>query len=557
MSRSPDFEYRFRAPLAAPQDFGARAPEYRRSLDQGMIIERDVAVTLRDGARIYVDVLRPADERPAPPIIGWGPYGKHSTDVFSRLFPGAGVDASKLSSYTGFEAPDPVRWVNRGYVIIYADPRGTWFSEGTATFLSPQEAEDEYDLVEWAGTQPWSNGKVGLAGVSYLASSQYHVAALNPPHLAAINPCEGWSDSYREVARHGGIPENGFWTYIPNRWGRSSTQIEDLKRETEEHPLYDAFWASKVADWSRITVPAYVVASWSDQGMHTRGTLEVYERIASKQKWLEVHGRKKWAYYYEPESVRRQEAFFDHFLKGEPSEVARWPKVRLEMREKFYVGAARAAAQWPIPETRYVKLHLDPASAALRTDAVASETSCRYTSTDAGSRATFDHRFTERTDVVGPMKLRVWMAAPEADDMDVFVAIEKLDAKGERVGFAFFAQYDDGPVALGWLRASHRELDPLRSTEAKPVLLHRRETKLAAGEIVPLDIEIWPSGTRFEAGETLQVVVQGGDVHTYPRTSLQDLHEATVNRGEHVIHGGGRYDSHLLVPFARTEDGLR
>lgn len=80
----------------------------------------------------------------------------------------------------------------KGYAIVNPDPRGTWYSEGDATFLSPQEDEDFYDLIEWAGTQPWSNGKVGLSGVSYLTSSQWRVAGLKPPHLAAINPWEGW-----------------------------------------------------------------------------------------------------------------------------------------------------------------------------------------------------------------------------------------------------------------------------------------------------------------------------------------------------------------------------
>jgi predicted acyl esterase len=529
-----DFEYRFRGPLSAPEELGARPPQYRRSVDEGAIIERDVAVAMRDGVRIYVDVFRPADERPAAPLVAWGPYGKHSPTNYAKQFPNAGVDTSGLSKYTGFEAPDPIYWTARGYAVINADPRGTWFSEGSATFLSPEEALDIYDLVEWAGTQPWSSGKVGLAGVSYLASCQYHVAALNPPHLAAINPWEGWSDFYREVARHGGVPETEFWGYLPSRWGRSKTTIEDMKRETEEHPLFDAFWRSKVADFSKIKVPAYVVASWTDQGLHTRGTLEVYKGISSSDKWLEVHGRKKWAYYYEPQSVARQLAFFDRFLKGKQTEVANWPKVRLEVRSRYYAGVARSEREWPIARTRYTKLYL--------------QSSQRYMSTDKNSRAVFDWTFAERTDLIGHAKLKLWMASPQADDLDIFVALQKLDGEGRVVPFAYFAQFEDGPVALGWLRASHRELDAARSTEYQPVLAHQRERKLAPGEEAALEIEIWPSGTRFEAGEALRLVVQGTDIYPHPRPCVQDLHEASVNRGEHVILAGGRYDSHLLVP---------
>ena len=545
-----DFEYRIRGPLSAPEELGGRAPQYRRGIDQGALIERDVAVTMRDGVKLYIDLFRPADEKPAPVLIAWGPYGKHSPTNYAKQFPAAGVDSSRLSSYTAFEAPDPIYWVSRGYAVINVDTRGMWFSEGTATFLSPEEGQDEYDMVEWAGTQPWSNGKVGLAGVSYLASSQYHVAALNPPHLAAINPWEGWSDFYREVVRHGGIPETEFWGYLPSRWGRSKTRIEDLRAETLEHPFYDAFWASKVADLSKITVPAYVVASWTDQGLHTRGTLEVYKKISSSNKWLEVHGRKKWAYYYEPDSVKRQQGFYDRFLKGIPTEVDAWPKVRLEVREKYYVGATRNEREWPLARTQYTKLFVNPAKGVLQREPVAEESKCRYAARGDGqdSRVHFDFRFGAQTDLVGHMKLKLWMAPHGADDMDIFVAIHKLDTSGKVVPFAFFAQFEDGPVALGWLRASHRELDVSKSTEYQPVLLHRRQLKVADGEVVPLEIEIWPSGTRFQAGESLRVVLQGTDIHPHPRPCVQDLHEDSVNRGDHIVFGGGRYDSHLLVP---------
>ena len=103
-------------------------------------------------------------------------------------------------------------------------------------------------------------------------------------------------------------------------------------------------------------------------------------------------------------------------------------------------------------------------------------------------------------------------------------------------------------MALGWLRASHRELDEAKSTEYQPVLSHQREQKLAPGAIVPLEIEIWPSGTRFEAGEKLRLVVQGTDIYTYTKPVMCDRHEDSVNRGHHALYTGGRYDSHLLVP---------
>lgn len=545
------FTYKFREPAGPPEERKGAPPVHRRTVEGGMIIERDIAVRMRDGIAINIDLLRPADEKPAPPLIAWGPYGKHGPTRYAVAYPNCGLDQDALSPYTAFEAPDPAYWVPRGYAIINADIRGTWYSKGEATFLSPEEAEDYYDLIEWAGTQPWSNGKVGLSGVSYLTSSQWRVAELNPPHLAAINPWEGWADTYREVVRHGGIPETCFWPYIAQRWGTSTTRVEDLRAETQEHPFFDAFWESKAANFARIKVPAYIVASWTDQGMHTRGTLEGFKRIASKQKWLEVHGRKKWAYYYEPASVQRQQEFFDHFLKGSPSPVTAWPRVRLEVREKFNVGPMKSEDEWPVARTRYTKLYLDAKNGSLQRNTVAKEARCRYDALGQGQgpqRAQFDFTFTEPTELVGHMKLKLWAVADGADDMDLFVAIQKLDAAGNTVPFAFWTHFDDGPVALGWLRASHRELDAARSTDYQPVLAHRRELKLEQGAVVPLEIEIWPSGTRFEAGEKLRLVVQGSDVYQYPKPVMADRHEETVNKGDHVIHAGGNYDSHLLVP---------
>ncbi len=546
-------EYRFRPPTGSPQERGAAPPAYRRTVADGMIIERDVAVPVRGGVTVYADVFRPADERPAPPLIAWSPYGKHAGSQVTERYPDGGVAPGQLSPYCAFESPDPLYWTARGYAVVNADIPGSWYSGGDATFLSPEEAACGHDLIEWAATQPWSNGKAGMSGVSYLTSAQWSIAATSPPHLAAIKPWEGLSDTYREVARHGGIPETYFWPYIGQRWGYGTSRVEDLAAETAEHPFYDDFWASKAPDLPKITVPAFVVASWSDQGLHTRGTFEGFKKISSSRKWLDAHGGKKWGYYYAADSLRRQQAFFDHFLKGADTEVTGWPRVRYEVRDRAYAGARKSADDWPLPGTEYQRLFLDAGSGLLRPDAPAAARSVAYDSEQAGhgrGRATFDLRFETATEVVGNASLRIWMSAPEASDMDVFVALVKLDSYGDAVGFPYYAVFEDGPVALGWIRASHRELDERRSTPWQPVLAHQRELTLGRGEIVPLDIEILPSGTRFGAGETLRLIIAGRDIHRQPRPLIQPFHDDLVNHGPHLIHTGGRFDSCLLIPRA-------
>jgi predicted acyl esterase len=546
--RPETFETRY-LPGLPPAEGGCPPLQHRIDHADGMLIEYDAAVLMRDGVEIYCDIFRPDGAGPVPVIVAWGPYGKHGPVKYA-IFPNHGVDPAWISKYAGFEAPDPLYWTRHGYAVINVDPRGTWNSQGDATFYSAQEALDIYDLIEWAGTQLWSNGQVGMSGVSYLAIVQWRAAAEQPPHLAAINPWEGVSDRYREMAYHGGIPENRFGPmWRARRVPYSNQRVEDTVTMYAEHPLWDAYWESKTADLSKVEVPAYIVASWSDQGLHTRGTLEGFKHIRSKHKWLTVHGRKKWQYYYQPENVERLRLFFDRFLKGLVNEVESWPKVRLEVRDRFYEGEIRDESEWPLARTRYEVLYLDAASKSLAGSSFANESEVRYP-TDGGAdgRAEFVHRFAAPTELTGPIKLKLWVEAEGADDMDLFVGVQKLDSGGNLVPFSFLNALEDGPVALGWLRVSHRELDEERSTAEQPWHPHRRESRLEPGQVVPVEIEIWPSSTRFAAGEQLRLLVQATDIQQYPPGVVSMAHSVTRNLGTHVIHTGGKYNSHLLVP---------
>ncbi|OGA00037.1 MAG: hypothetical protein A3H35_14900 [Betaproteobacteria bacterium RIFCSPLOWO2_02_FULL_62_17] len=513
-----------------------------------MLIERDVAVPMRDGIRILVDIYRPDQAKQLQPaLIAWAPYGKHSPrGTYARFHNNGGVKQEWVSRHAAFEAPDPLYWSRHGYAVINVDPRGTWNSEGKATFWSSDEAKDYYDLIEWVAAQPWSNGKVGCSGVSYLAILQWQVAALHPPHLAAINPWEGYSDSYRERTRHGGIPENLFGPSWLDRSIYSKNEVEDVLAMVERHPFFDAYWKSKAPDLSKIEVPAYVVASWGDQGLHTRGTLEGFKQMSSKQKWLEVHGRNKWEYFMRPDNVEKQRAFFDHFLKGSSDEVLGWPSVNIEVRERHYVGTMRAESEWPLARTVYTKLFLHGSDCSMSTASGAAQSALQYDAKQG--QAIFDYRFPADTELSGHMKLRLWVATSAGDDMDLLVAVHKLDTQGKQVPFAFFAVYEDGPVALGWLRVSHRELDPVRSTEYQPWLLHQRELRLKPGECVPVDIEILASSTLFRQGESLRLVVQGRDFYQLTPKGPMIGHGPLRNAGKHILRMGGSCDSHLLVP---------
>ena len=527
--------------------------------EDGLVIERNASVALRDGVKILVDVYRPDAGRAGKDlgvIIGWGPYGKHT--VGRTYAPESGVKPEWVSKHAGFEAVDPLYWCPRGYAVVYPDPRGMWYSEGDMHHGGLTESRDCYDLIEWAGTREWSNGRVGLSGVSYLAAIQYQVAPLKPPHLAAINPWEAFSDWYREFAYHGGIRETGFLPYACNGLNWSLSRTEDTQANVLAHPLYDRYWESKETALDEIDLPAFVVASWSDQGFHTRGTLECFKRMRSKHKWLLCHGQKKWGHFYDPQNVRQLQAFFDHFLKGTEDSVLSWPKVRIEVRERAYVQELRAEQEWPLQRQELVALYLDAHSATLSRAPEPSENHVAYDSEDKTQAVHFDYVFPQDTEITGHMKLKLWVAAATHNDADIFAAIQKIDRNNEAVGFHYYASYDTGPAALGWLRVSHRALDPQRSKPEQPIQHHLREELLTPGDIVPVEIEIWPSSTRFRMGERLRVLLKGSDIYPYPDRAPGlplALHQDTRNKGTHIIWTGGRFDSHLLVPVIATARG--
>jgi putative CocE/NonD family hydrolase len=322
---------------------------------------------------------------------------------------------------------------------------------------------------------------------------------------------------------------------------------EDFLADREANPLDDAYWASKRPVLDNIEVPALICASWSDHGLHTRGSIEGFERVSSKQKWLFTHGRKKWETFYSEEALAWQKRFLDHFLNDIDNGMDQVPKVRLEVRKAFYQHEVRSEENWPLASVQPTPFYLCASTGTLQTERVATEGKVQYLSTSRRNEAAFSYRFEQAAELIGSMRLKLWVSTSEGDDLDLFVVIRKLDSRGDEVFFSGFNGYEHDAVAKGWLRASHRELDEARSTPLRPWHRHIRMQKLRSGEIVHVEIEIWPSATLFESGSTLRVTVQGRDAAKYPAFG----HGKLVNRGMHTIFTGGQYDSSLMVPLNR------
>jgi predicted acyl esterase len=221
-------------------------------------------------------------------------------------------------------------------------------------------------------------------------------------------------------------------------------------------------------------VPALVCASWSDHGLHTRGSFEAFERIRSSHKWLFTHGRRKWDVFYSDEARDLQRRFFDHFLKGEENGWERTPRVRLEVRKTRAEYVVRFEPSWPLHAVTYTPLFLDARTQQLawQPPPVVATVRYRSTGTRRRDRAWFAHRFTRDTELTGSMTLKLWVSTSEGDDLDLFVAVHKLTACGVR---------KFGLRKIGRLSTTWRRRGPVGS-------LHRVPTRFAACLLaVPVD----------------------------------------------------------------------
>jgi len=522
-------------------------PGYR--LPPGIIVEKDVPVPMRDGVKLRANVYRPDKPGKFPVIMsftpyhkdlsgwtkGWGEPDPEAVKVWESACPGEpkgwGTYSYRVSEETSFEAADVGFWVPYDYAVILVDNRGYHKSEGQR--LGYRAGEDQYDGIEWAAKQEWCDGNIGMSGVSALGICQWYAAQLHPPHLKAIVP---WAArTHLPTPYFGGIPEYGFYGSIA------------ILAKTPLNPALGQSIPKKRPPqrlvFENIQIPALVCATWGDQEVHTRGTIWAYQKISSEYKWLYTHGRQKWHVYYSPESKAMQKQFFDCFLKGMDSTIMHMPRVRLEVRETIDKYSVRYEAGWPIPRTRYKELYLDAVSGTLNFDEVSQQGKVSYDSADG--RAIFNIKFDQDTELTGHMKLKLWVSPEEADDMDLFIALRKFDAHGNEVKFhsCHTVNGESFPVALGWLRLSNRELDEKKSTPWQPILKFGAPQKVEPGQIVPCEVEIYPSGTLFRAGETLRLVISGKYEGETTRFKYKDL-----NEGKHTIYAGGEYGSYLLIP---------
>jgi predicted acyl esterase len=510
----------------------------------GMQIDWDVPIPMDDGVVLRVDVFRPPGGGKFPIVLSYGPYAKGLS--FQEGYKGNWARLSKAApevlqgssnKYQNWELVDPEKWVPEGYACVRIDSRGAGRSPGYLDVWSVREALDLYQCIEWAGTQDWSNGKVGINGISYYAMNQWQVGALKPPHLTAMCIWEGSSDYYRELCRHGGILCNFLNSWHPRQVasvqhgagtrgaksivtgelvaGPETLPKEELTKNCADTPgeakrrrLHDGYYAARTADFSQIEAPLLSAGNWGGMGLHPRGNFEGYMRAGSIQKWLEVHGDTHFTHFYSRYGEALQKRFFGHFLKGEDTGWSKQPRVSLNIRHPGEKFELRAENEWPLARTQWTKYFLRPDGLALSPEAPTAAATLSYETT--GDGLTFrTPPLTRSLEVTGPVAARLWISS-ETTDADLFLVLRVLDPADKEV--TFIGSNDPRvPVGLGWLRASHRKLDPKLSQPYRPWHTHDEERPLNPGEPVEIDVEIWPTSIVVPPGYTLALTVRGKD----------------------------------------------
>ncbi len=504
-----------------------RPPVTVNPMSADIRVERDVEIPMRDGTILRANVYLPADGARVPAILCAHPYGKDAlprrTRFGYRLNPQFRILRQtapiRISDETGWEAPDPDWWVRRGFAVVNLDVRGAGRSDGVGSLLSDAEAEDVYDAIEWLAEREWCTGAVGMLGVSYLAISQYKVAAMRPPHLAAIVPWEGFTDAYRDFFYPGGVREIGFsrlWTTLVRRSTRMSP---DLGAEAAARPDDDAWWRSLAPDLERIETPLLVCGSFSDANLHTRGSFRAFARAASPDRHLFTHRGGKWATFYGEEAKAAQLAFLNTHLKGRAHDL---PRVRLEVRERGdRIESVRHEQQWPPPGRRMaLQLHADgrlDETSPTRESAVAfrSRRAARYSWT-----------FEEDTEISGDATVQLWVSAASAGPVSLFAGLSKWTA-GRFVPFEGSYGFGRDFVTTGFQRVA---------LDAEPRLV---------------EVAFAPSATFFRAGDELRLHVSGRQLS--PRNPLWGAFPALYRSSRRVtctLHSGPRHQQVLELPRA-------
>jgi hypothetical protein len=546
--------------------------------EYAMKVEKGITVSMRDGVRISLCVYRPDADGRFPALFAASPYQYEMDEVPAYpLF---------LWRETG-----PVEWyVGQGYAYVHADVRGSGRSEGEFEFMGPNEQQDYLELIAWIVRQPWCSGRVGGIGQSYYAMAQWLMATYNPPGLACIVPYDGLVDQYRGSNYHGGIycSYRSVWYTslradnqhrLAGQHGRPPMTF-DLVGEIINHSLDDEFWRVRSPYWrlDKIKCPVLSIGHWGKMGLHLRGNILGYEEVKAPKKLVVTGARNTFEAHRLFDQVEFHEKellpFYNLHLKGANNGFMDAEPVRVFVRG---ANVWRAEEEWPPKRATRVVYHLRKGPSGSVTSlndgglSIAKATSAE----PATSYAYPDWEWVNGVAVIGPdgrvdpvRRVLTFTSAPLEADLEVTGPIVlKLYASSTAIDTQFIVKLTDQhpqdaaargkgdqpgytPVSKGWLKASHREKDTVRSTPERPFYTHTNPQPLTPGEIYEFDIEVLPIAYVFMQGHRIRLELANGDSPATDGVFSHPYHPCLM--GTDTIHHDGAHASCLILPVIPT-----
>lgn len=544
--------------------------------------EKDVLISMRDGVRLVADIFRPDTGGRFPALLAMCPYCK---DIMA---PPISPQPRRTALWNGgIEAGNSEYLVSRGYVHVVVDVRGTGKSEGDfLNLFSPKEQEDGYDLVEWIARQDWCDGNVGMVGISYFAIIQFLVAALQPPHLKAIFPLDGWTDLYRDIVYHGGMLDIGFFT--PYLWSltantsnvsvmKKTTSPEEFERRLQQaknnpdiqinsflmllletpykntmmfdfmlNPTDGPFYWERSAytKFGKIKIPTYMGAPWDQYVMHLPGAFNAYLGIDAPKKLLitPIDFERPW-YEYHDEVVR----WYDYWLKGVDTGIMEEPPIKI-----FMMGANkwRYEHEWPLARTEWTKYYLHSRERLLpepgiyyHEPSIYAEPDCFIhqspaVTADIQSLKYLTPPMSEDTEVTGPIVLNLY-ASIDTEDTNWIVTLKNVAPEGS-----------EALLTQGWLKASHRAIDESKSKSWLPFHPHTNPVSVVPGKIDEYKIAIQPTSNVFKAGHRIKLEITSSDYKgAYMHMETHFYHLPSSKTTLHKIYHDREHRSHLLLPI--------
>lgn len=509
-------------------------------------------ITLRDGVKLSYVTYRPAREGRYPTLLEFSPYG---------------VDGAEF---------EQVRvYLERGYAYAGVDIRGTSCSGGTLSMFDPALADDGAQVVEWVGTRGWSDGGVGMIGVSYPGHTQIFTASRQPKHLKAIAAGALTASGYREAWRPGGMFNYAFiggWAFSSRdaaalrraAWGDTDCDLEKARTgargtfdEIRDHPILDEWWKARDLETyiSKVNVPTLIVQAWQDHQTQISGALRLFRELNTPNKRILLQSGGHFA-YRRPISREEWLRWMDRWLKGEANGIDKEPPVKVmwevhDVEGRDVPNWTSTYASWPPPEVRPITLYLTadgklsadkPGASAdngprsytypMGTELVADNEQFEVRPSPAGTLTYRTAPMTEDTTILGFSQLTFYMSSQQKDT-DVMVVLHDIDESGNTL----YLQRD-------FLRASMRALDTARSTPEETLRAFTKVEELVPGRIYEMKLSIPPLGHVVRRGHALELAIMAPSHIAQPNWGFMIVNEAGLN----TVYHSAQYPSSLTIP---------